>query len=85
MNRASFLLKGLLPAAVAAGAVAARVDPDGEPLPESAPLIVLKGNGTSINNVHIDATKDRRTAIRGDGVHGMMISNVSFKNGATSD
>ncbi len=48
------------PLAVVAGKAAATFDPEGEPIPETSPLIVM--NGGSLSNFRIDGGMSRREA-----------------------
>jgi hypothetical protein len=69
--------KGFLRAALGmgAGAMAARMDPEGEPLPDTAPLIVVNAPGAVLSNLMINAGDSRRTAIQLKSTDAYLVGN----------
>lgn len=65
MDRGRFLRRMMVPTVgVAAGAAAKALDPDGEPIPDTAPLIQVNAPGATLSNLRIDASGSRRTAVQ---------------------
>ena len=64
MSRRSFLGWGLIPpAAAVASAAAKRLDPEGEPIEEGAPLIVVNAPNTVLQNLNLTSHTPRRVAL----------------------
>lgn len=61
MNRLGFLKKMILPVAAAS---AAKLDPKGEPISDSAPLVVINAPGAHLSNFKISTDRPRSTAIQ---------------------
>jgi hypothetical protein len=69
-NRKGFLRAAL---GIGAGSLAARLDPDGEPKPDSVPAVVINGDNVTLPGLYI-RSDGGRTAVEWHGQHGTVMN-----------